>query len=194
MSSSQHKSRRARYLLFPGSVHRSGQRGITLIELMIVVAIIGILASVAVYMYTRTTSKAKVSSEVAAMFAEFELRQEEYYSENGEYFSMGTEADAYPATPAGTKTPTVIAMPAEWQTLRMQPKNTALYCSYVTVAGTAGVAPGGAIATSFGFNTAPDTDWYYLVAECDADDNSAVNSLYFKSNDMDRTASQNVGR
>ncbi len=42
-------------------------------ELMIVVAIVGILASIAIFMFTRHVAKAK-ASEVPAMFAELKIR------------------------------------------------------------------------------------------------------------------------
>lgn len=172
---------------------RNGQSGMTLIELMIVVVIIGVLVSVAVPMLTKTTNKAR-ASEVPAMFAEFQLRQGQYYAENGSYLSTGVdESETYPAAPGGKNPVALGTVPATWTALRMQPDKNAVYCAYVAIGGNAGAAPG-AEAQAFGMAAAPPTDWYYLLAECDFDNDPAVNSLYFTSNDLDAIASRNQGR
>ena len=57
-------------------------------------------------------------------------------------------------------------------------------CSYVTIIGDA-LAPAniGAIAGGdFNF-TAPATDWYYVLAQCDMDQDATVDSFYFSSSE-----------
>tara|TARA_R110002074_G_scaffold114782_1_gene245415 strand:- start:44334 stop:44768 length:435 start_codon:yes stop_codon:yes gene_type:complete len=65
------------------SIKQSVQKGFTLIELMIVVAIIGILAALAIPAYSDYTIKAKVS-EAASLSGAMKAAVEIYFSENGE--------------------------------------------------------------------------------------------------------------
>lgn len=60
------------------------QQGFTLIELMIVVAIIGILAAVAVPQYQQYTVRGQIS-EGLAMASEFKAAVSEFYSARGAY-------------------------------------------------------------------------------------------------------------
>lgn len=141
-------------------------RGMTLIELMVVVAIIGVLAAVAVFTYSRYIKKARVS-EVHAVMSEFRLKEEEFYTENGTFLATGTgESDIFPAGVAADNAVSAAGPPAEWGQLRINTGKNALWCGYVAIAGAANDATNiGPLAAGAGF-TAPTTDWFYVVADC----------------------------
>jgi len=68
----------------PSSLFVSNRQGFTLIELMIVVAIIGILASIALSAYDIYTKKAKVSEVTNALGSVLSAAQQ-YHSEQGRW-------------------------------------------------------------------------------------------------------------
>lgn len=64
------------------------QSGVTLLELMIVVAIVGILAAVAVPAYTDHISRGRIARGVEALM-EAKVRMEQYYNSNRTYTVAG---------------------------------------------------------------------------------------------------------
>lgn len=73
------------------------QKGFTLVEIMIVVAIIGILASIAIPSYTDYVKRARASGATGAL-ADMRIKMEQYFQDNRTY-------DGGPCTPAtGTDT------------------------------------------------------------------------------------------
>ncbi|WP_218742579.1 pilin, partial [Vibrio parahaemolyticus] len=60
------------------------QQGFTLIELMIVVAVIGVLASIAIPQYQKYVAKSEVASALATMTG-VKTNVEAYAVENGEF-------------------------------------------------------------------------------------------------------------
>lgn len=71
-------------------------KGFTLIELMVTVAILGIIAAIAVPAYSHYVVRSKLS-EVGAALSDARLRQEQYYADNRNY---GTATGACGAVPA----------------------------------------------------------------------------------------------
>ncbi|MFT5709908.1 MAG: type IV pilus assembly protein PilA [Halioglobus sp.] len=73
------------------NIQKSAQQGFTLIELMIVIAIIGILAAIALPAYQDYTVRAKMSEPIAGL-SEAKLSYTEYYSSNNEVPADNGEA------------------------------------------------------------------------------------------------------
>jgi prepilin-type N-terminal cleavage/methylation domain-containing protein len=188
------------------------QRGYTLVELMVVVAVVGVLASVAVFMFNKQKTKA-LASEVPVVFSEFKVRQEQFRLENDEYLTTGAnDDDLFPTTNPGRNAVAFnlssSPVPPEpqgdeftgpsWQTLRINVDKKSLYCGYVAVSGKAGDnSTIGAVAAAPPFNfgssiPVPATDWYYLLAKCDFD-GDGINSLYFTLSGTEGIIEENAG-
>ena len=83
-------------------------KGFTLIELMIVVAIIGVLSAVAIPMYNDYTIRAKVS-EAFVVVQPYKMKFEEYFFTHGRFptkaknssIGMGADGDCGPAARSG---------------------------------------------------------------------------------------------
>jgi len=169
------------------------QAGFTLIEILVAVALIGILAGIAIVSFGKQTRKAR-GSEANAVFAALRVAQEQYHLENGTYLSTGSnESNTHPAAPT-PRAQTMLPLPTTWTSLKVQlPENT-VYCGYVAMAGAAGDGTNlGTKAVEFGLTAAPSTDWYYLLAHCDLDGNGTRDSYYFTWSGDTRTQKQNEG-
>ncbi|CDT94023.1 pilin [Vibrio diabolicus] len=68
------------------------QQGFTLIELMIVVAVIGVLASIAIPQYQKYVAKSEVASALATLTG-LKTNVEAYAVENGAFPANGTEEE-----------------------------------------------------------------------------------------------------
>jgi len=92
------------------------QQGFTLIELMIVVAIIGILAAVAIPSYQDYTARAQVT-EAVSLTAAFKTGLAEYYSDRG---SWPANITAIGSTTSGKYVNTVALTGASGGTITVQ--------------------------------------------------------------------------
>lgn len=172
---------------------RDREAGFTLIELLVTVAIVGILAAVALPMFAGESRKAKGDAEINAFFAELVVREEQYSVENGRYLSTGTsETNLFPATVSPTAQ-SLGTLPTTWQTLKVKVPETSARCGYVVIAGVSGGTAGSMASTTFAY-TPPAKNWFYVLARCDLDGNTSVDSYYFVNNDDAKIQKSNPGR
>lgn len=117
--------------------YNKNQKGFTLIELMIVVAIIGILAAVAIPAFSRYQAKSK-TSEASINLAAIATSEIAYQAEFDTFIVAGPNPAAH--TP-GQKT-LWIAAGAGFQNIGFAPKDTMVYFSYQITAAAAGTFTG----------------------------------------------------
>jgi prepilin-type N-terminal cleavage/methylation domain-containing protein len=179
-------------------------KGFTLVELMIVVAIIGLLAAIALPAYHKYSNKAR-ASEVYSMFGELRTKEEAYRAEYSIYCNTSaacptaaTEAVVYPAL-AGTGEPTpkqisAAAWPAAWTALGVTPGRNQLYCGYVAIAGSAGsLTNAGPLGTTLFSSVAPQTTWWYAESKCDNDGDISKSATYITGSNTTGVVVTNEG-
>jgi prepilin-type N-terminal cleavage/methylation domain-containing protein len=192
------------------------ETGFTLIELMIVVAIVGVLAVIAGTAYRKYADKAR-GSEVYAVFGEIRAKEEAFRAENSIFCTTqatalagcagGNEDTFFPALlSTGEPKAKSITSGTAWgwgqsggTGLNLAPGKTQLYCGYNTVAGiannwgTAGTR-GKSLWTVGGTATPATTPWFYMSAACDNDGNSSVNQTYTSGSNTTSVVVTNEGR
>ena len=161
-----------------------GQRGFTIIELMIVVVVLAVLAVVVIPQFFTQASKVKSKSEVAAVFAEISIKEEQYKVDNGVYSNIAECPTT--TTTAGVSMSTCMS-DADWIAVRMNPAMEILRCKYQVWAD-GGVAPAGFVFTAPG-----TTSYYFAVATCDGDGDGANYATFFMSSINSQIQAQNEG-
>lgn len=160
--------------LFDEGVFRcAGRRGFTLGELMAVVAIVGVLATVALVGYRRYISSAR-STEAAWMINGIRSAQESYRAETLMYLNVSGSLDSYypMTTPSAKKYAWGggnDAIADRWRILNVTTDGPVMF-GYATIAGGPGevTASGLAITADIPDATEP---WYIIQAKGDVDGN-----------------------
>jgi type IV pilus assembly protein PilA len=192
---------------------RRTKSGFTLIELMIVVTIIAVLATVAGVAYRKYLDSAR-TTEAYSVLGEIRNREEAYRAEFSSYISSGaagnqSETPLFPAVDSGTcyggtgsysgKEPcqkaaavsTGATLPAGWILLGINPGRTTLQCGYTAIANTANTAVTGTLGAAFLGTASQGTTWWYAVAVCDNDGNSATNATFVTAFNTTVVSAQN---
>lgn len=176
----------------------NAERGFTLIELMIVVAIVAILAIVVVPSFMSSATKSKARTETAAMFSEIATKQGQFYAEQQRFLGQMSSApnfdgtttcpSAVPAANYVFKT-SCITNGSAWERLRIVPSESALRCQYTMTAGLAGTTftPPTGFKNSQGVLGAAEpalsSSWFYLHARCNNTGDTGFSEYYQSSID-----------
>lgn len=164
------------------SLLRRASRGMSLVELMIVVVILGVLAGVAGVSYSIYIRRSR-AQEATTQLATIASREQAYRSEFAVFCSAGASSgapptslgvsNAWPTSSPGTLTDFTSGMPAEWLQLGFRPSGSVRY-RYVALAGQPGTNPPGVT----GWSTSPNQDlWFIAEAYGDLDSDSTISTF-----------------
>jgi len=177
---------------------RESQNGFTLIEIMIVVAIIAVLAAIVIPQWSKSAQKGKADPEIRAMFGEIQMKEEQYRSEQGgAYTNLSLCPLAVNA--AGVDLASQACFSGGWVNAHILPTDKQIRCTYQVVADPGSNNAGAAINVPSGFtlpaNAANYTGaWYYVLGTCDMDGQGGTNATFLSSSWDTSVQKQNYGQ
>jgi prepilin-type N-terminal cleavage/methylation domain-containing protein len=188
---------------------RSTDRGFTLIELMIVVTIIAVLATIAGTAYRRYMDSGR-TAEAMAMLGEIRAKEEAYRAEFNIYggWSANSElvtntlpiVDSQACSTGGTKEPcNKTVYPAAgttgawaiWAGLGINPPKSTLYCGYTLNSSTQGNPAANSLGALILGGTTPAAPFWYAIAQCDNDGTAGTNATFTTASNTTVVSAQN---
>ena len=159
----------------------SPEAGFTLIEMMVVVLIVAVLASVAVVAYLRHLKSGYVT-QAQIFMTQIQARQEAYFQQWGSYLDVSSDGKFFPALSAPEpKAKPWTSVPARWKALGARPEGGSSYFAFyvrasnpttnhaldsIAKASWVGIPDQPTSTTDAGVPATPHP-WYYAIATGD---------------------------